>query len=141
MATITKKELVDRIADRLNLPHTQVKRVAQCLLDEIIAELVKDNRLEFRDFGVFECRRRPPRVAQNPRTLDNVHIPGKRRVRFKAGRLLKAQLDEPFAEPETQGRSHVELIQPAESESLPVRPEAQTDGPPLPDPSVTAPAS
>jgi nucleoid DNA-binding protein len=141
MATITKKELVDRIADRLNLPHTQVKRVAQCLFDEILAELVKGNRLEFRDFGVFECRRRPPRVAQNPRTLDNVHIPGKRRVRFKPGRLLKTQLGEPFAESEAQGRPQVELMQPAERVSLPARPGAKTDVPPLPGPSVSAPAS
>ena len=92
MATITKKELLDRIADRLGFSRVQVKRVVQAFLDEMVTELVKDNRLEFRDFGVFECRRRPARLAQNPKTLDRISVPSKRRVRFKPGRLLKAGL-------------------------------------------------
>ena len=56
MATITKKELIDRIAEGGNHRRVQVKKVVQQFLDEIVNELGKGNRLEFRDFGVFETK-------------------------------------------------------------------------------------
>jgi integration host factor subunit beta len=92
MATITKKELIDRIADRTGQRRIQVKRVVQQFLDEIIAELGKSNRLEFRDFGVFETKLRKARKAQNPKTLEPVEVPEKRTVKFKVGRLMKQKL-------------------------------------------------
>ena len=92
MATITKKELIDRIADGTGHRRVQVKRVVQQFLDEIIAELGRGNRLEFRDFGVFETKLRKARRAQNPKTLQPVEVPEKRTVKFKVGRLMKAKL-------------------------------------------------
>jgi integration host factor subunit beta len=68
MATITKKELIDRIADNTAGRRVQVKRVVQSFLDEIIGELGKGNRLEFRDFGVFETKIRKARKATRWRT-------------------------------------------------------------------------
>jgi integration host factor subunit beta len=92
MDTITKKDLIDRIADETGTKRVVVKRVIQRFLDEIIAELGQGNRLEFRDFGVFESRIRAARVAQNPKTLERVTVPEKRTVKFKVGRLMKAKL-------------------------------------------------
>lgn len=92
MATITKKELIDRIAERSQHKRVQVKRIVQQFLDEIIGELGKGNRLEFRDFGVFETRTRKARRAQNPKTLAPVAVPQKRTVKFKVGRLMKEKL-------------------------------------------------
>ena len=94
MATITKKELIDRIAETSNSKRVQVKRVVQQFLDEIVAELGKGNRLEFRDFGVFETKLRKARKAQNPKTLEPVAVPEKRTVKFKVGRLMKQRLGE-----------------------------------------------
>jgi integration host factor subunit beta len=94
MATITKKELIDRIADSTDQRRVQVKRVVQQFLDQIIAELGKGNRLEFRDFGVFETKLRKARRAQNPKTLQPVEVPEKRTVKFKIGRLMKQRLSE-----------------------------------------------
>lgn len=93
MATVTKKELIDRIADRTKCTRGDVKRVVQQFLDEIIDELGQGNRLEFRDFGVLETKERAPRVAQNPKTLQRVNVPAKKTVKFKVGRLLKERLD------------------------------------------------
>ena len=98
MATVTKKELIDQIADRTQTKRVLVKRVIQTFLDEIIAELSKSNRLEFRDFGVFETRTRAARIAQNPKTLERVEVPSKRTVKFKMGRLMKENLSVPAAE-------------------------------------------
>jgi integration host factor subunit beta len=92
MATITKKELIDRIADNAAQRRVQVKRVVQQFLDEIVNELGKGNRLEFRDFGVFETKIRKARKAQNPKTLEPVEVPEKRTVKFKVGRLMKQRL-------------------------------------------------
>jgi len=92
MAT-TKKDLIDRIAESTGTKRTLVKTVAQEFFDEIIAELGKGNRLEFRDFGVFETRTTRARTAQNPRTLEKVEVPAKRRVVFKPGRLMKEEVN------------------------------------------------
>ena len=78
MATVTKKELIDRIADKTQAKRVLVKQVVQAFLDEVITELGRNNRLEFRDFGVFETRTRAARVAQNPKTLERVEVPAKR---------------------------------------------------------------
>src|ERR1051326_4593958 len=94
MATITKKELIDRIAESAGSRRVQVKKVVQQFLDEIINELGKGNRLEFRDFGVFETKLRKARRAQNPKTLQPVEVPEKRTVKFKVGRLIKQKLGE-----------------------------------------------
>ena len=92
MSTITKKELIDRIAEATQAKRIVVKRVVQTFLDEVINELAADNRLEFRDFGVFETRTRTARTAQNPKTLERVKVPPKRSVKFKMGRLMKEKL-------------------------------------------------
>src|SRR5215210_4874172 len=94
MATITKKELIDRIAESAGSRRVMVKKVVQQFLDEIVAELGRGNRLEFRDFGVFETKLRKARKAQNPKTLEPVEVPEKRTVKFKVGRLMKQRLSD-----------------------------------------------
>jgi integration host factor subunit beta len=93
MATITKKELVNRIAARTGQTKSVTKDVIQLFLDEIVGELGRGNRLEFREFGVFEIKERAARKAQNPRTLDKVHVPAKRVVKFKVGRSMREAVD------------------------------------------------
>jgi tryptophanyl-tRNA synthetase len=65
------------------------KNVIQMFLDEIVRELASGNRLEFRDFGVFEVKSRRARRAQNPRTLEKVAVPPKKVVKFKVGRVMR----------------------------------------------------
>ena len=93
MTTITKKDLIDRIADRTQVKRADVKRTVQEFLDLVILELKRGNRLEFRDFGVFEIKERAARVAQNPKTLQRVEVPAKRTVKFKVGRLMRESLE------------------------------------------------
>jgi len=103
MATTTKKDLIDRIAEETNQKRTVVKKTVQSFLDNVIRELSDGNRLEFRDFGVFELRERAPRMAQNPRTLERVPVPAKKTVKFKVGRLMKEAI-------EIEGKSTVEKV-------------------------------
>jgi integration host factor subunit beta len=92
MSTITKKEIIDRIAKITQAKRVTVKGIIQAFLTEMTDELVKGNRLEFRDFGVFETRTRASRVAQNPKTLERVDVPAKKTVKFKVGRMMKDRL-------------------------------------------------
>lgn len=103
MQTITKKILVDRIADDNGMQRTQVKKVLQDFLDHVIDELGDGNRIEFRDFGVFEVKHRAARTAQNPKTLERVPVAAKRSVRFKPGRRMRIEMDKVPAE-------HVEAV-------------------------------
>jgi nucleoid DNA-binding protein len=89
----TKKDLIDRIAESTGEQQSLARRVVHQFLDEIVAELARANRLEFRDFGVFETKITPARVAQNPRTLQKVQVPAKRRVVFRVGRAVKERLN------------------------------------------------
>ena len=68
------------------------KDIIQSFLDSIIEELAAGNRLEFREFGVFETKERAARRAQNPRTLEKVSVPAKRIVKFKVGRMMRERV-------------------------------------------------
>ena len=93
MSTITKKDLVERIAQAKQLKRGEVKELLQLFLDLVIDELGRGNRIEFREFGVFEVKERAPRTAQNPKTLERVQVPARRAVKFKAGREMRDRLD------------------------------------------------
>jgi integration host factor subunit beta len=92
-STVTKKDLIERIADRTRLKRVTVKKAVQEFLDQVIVELKRGNRLEFRDFGVFEIKERAARTAQNPKTLQRVEVPPKKTVKFKVGRLMRESID------------------------------------------------
>jgi len=122
--TTTKKELVGRIADQTGQTKVVVKQVLQAFLDEIVEELANGNRLEFREFGVFEVKERRARRAQNPRTLEKVEVPAKRVVKFKVGREMRAKVCE---EPRARKR-----IEEPKSEPKPARPEVSARQPSRP---------
>ncbi|CAN5801228.1 hypothetical protein BH11PLA1_BH11PLA1_13620 [soil metagenome] len=92
MDTLTKKDLIDRVAELTRHTRNNVRDVAQTLLDLMIQELGAGKRLEFRDFGVFEIRMRKARQAQNPRTMARVSVPPRHTVKFKPGRLMRERL-------------------------------------------------
>ena len=89
MATITKKHVVEAMTAETGLDRAIVKRIVQSFFTQMVAELERGNRIEFRDFGVFEVRTRAPRRGQNPKTLERVEIAARRVVRFKEGRLMR----------------------------------------------------
>ena len=88
---MTKKELVEQVAQHTGADRGETRKIVQAFLDAVVQELNRGNRLEFRDFGVFEVRQRAPRMAQNPKTMEKVKVPAKRSVRFKPGRLMREQ--------------------------------------------------
>ncbi|MHC4174618.1 MAG: HU family DNA-binding protein [Planctomycetota bacterium] len=91
---ITKKDLIGRITRGTQAKRALVEATVQNFLSEITAELTKGNRLEFRDFGVFEIREQVLRTAHNPKTLEKIEVPAKRIVKFKMGWLMREKLSD-----------------------------------------------
>ncbi|MHC4975101.1 MAG: HU family DNA-binding protein [Planctomycetota bacterium] len=94
MATISKQDLIDRLADETGLSKARVKVVFASLLSHISEELAKGNRLEFRDFGVFDTKQVAGRPAQNPRTGEKFYVPAHNVVRFRPSRKLRTMVTE-----------------------------------------------
>ncbi len=90
--TVTKRELCERIAKKTGYSQVVTKEVIQQFLDEIIAELGRGNRMEFRNFGVFDSRVQPARKARNPRTDEIVEVPAKAVVSFKVGKSMREEV-------------------------------------------------
>ena len=92
MATTTKREIAERVAQQTGFAQVTVKQVVQVLFEDIINELAAGNRLEFREFGVFEVVVRKARTGRNPRTGETVAVPPKRVVTFKMGKVMKERV-------------------------------------------------
>lgn len=88
---MTKKEIVKDIADQVGLSQQQVKEIVQLTLEAIISTLANDpdHRIELRNFGVFQVKRRAARSARNPRTNEKVRVPAKNVVTFKPGKRME----------------------------------------------------
>ncbi len=86
---MTKKEIVRRISEDIGLTQLKTKDIVQRTLDAIIETLVREGRIELRNFGVFEVKQRAARKARNPRTGDKVYVPPKNVVTFKPGKEME----------------------------------------------------
>ncbi|HUT11100.1 MAG TPA: HU family DNA-binding protein [Thermoguttaceae bacterium] len=91
---MTKKEIVRTISEEIGLTQLQTKEIVQKTFDAIVDTLVKDKRIELRNFGVFEVKRRKPRKARNPRTSEAVFVPEKFVVTFKPGKEMEERVRE-----------------------------------------------
>ncbi len=85
---MTKKDIVKLISNHLGLPQVKTKQVVQMTFDTIIEALQEEGRIELRNFGVFEVKRRAARKARNPRTGTEVEVPAKNIVTFKPGKEM-----------------------------------------------------
>ncbi len=85
---MTKKEIIKTIASDMTLSQNVVHEVVQRVFEEIISSLVRDKRIELRNFGVFEVKVRAPRKARNPRTNQRLDVPRRAVVAFKPGKEM-----------------------------------------------------
>ena len=89
---MTKKEIVAQLAEKYNLTQVNAKGIVQGTLDAIIDDLIRYGRIELRNFGVFEVKQRAARKARNPRTGEEVLVPPKKAVVFKAGKEMEEKI-------------------------------------------------
>ena len=91
---MTKKEIVKTISDEIGLTQLKTKEIVQKTFDAIVETLVEERRIELRNFGVFEVKKRAARMARNPRTGDKVYVPEKFVVTFKPGKEMEERVRE-----------------------------------------------
>ncbi len=87
---MTKKDIVRTIAEQIDLPQLRTKELVQRTFDALIEALVREGRIELRNFGVFQIKRREARMARNPRTGEKVPVQAKSVVTFKPGKEMEA---------------------------------------------------
>ena len=90
---MTKKEIAKTIAEEMGMTTNIVQEVIQNVLDAITRALVEEGRIELRNFGVFEVRKRKAKQARNPRTGQPAFVPEQRRVRFKPGMEMAEKVE------------------------------------------------
>ncbi len=115
---MTKKEIVKTISEEIGLTQLKTKEIVQKTFDAIVETLVEEGRIELRNFGVFEVKRRAARKARNPRTNQRVDVPEKFVVTFKPGKEMEERVRQ-FEQ------------QKAEREQREQRPAPSTDASPL----------
>ena len=91
---MTKKEIVRTISEEIGMTQLQTKDIVQKTFSAIVDALVEGGRIELRNFGVFEVKRRAPRRARNPRTGAKVFVPEKFVVTFKPGKEMEDRVKE-----------------------------------------------
>lgn len=89
---MTKKEIVKVISEEIGLTQLKTKEIVQKTFDAIVDTLVTDKRIELRNFGVFEVKKRAARKARNPRTGDRVDVEEKYVVTFKPGKEMEKRV-------------------------------------------------
>lgn len=99
-STLTKKDLARAISESLGTTRLQAMEIIDKILHSITETLVEDGRVELRNFGVFDVRRRRPRIARNPRTGEKVAVPASCTVAFKPGARFRG-LNRTPSRPET----------------------------------------
>ena len=110
---MTKKEIVKTISDEIGLTQLKTKEIVQKTFDAIVETLVEEGRIELRNFGVFEVKKRAARKARNPRTGDKVFVPEKYVVTFKPGK----EMEERVRQLEEQAHKAAEAQQQAAAEN------------------------
>jgi nucleoid DNA-binding protein len=106
---VTKKEIVRQIADKLEMTQLRTKEIVQLTFDAIIDTLIEENRIELRNFGVFEVKRRKARKARNPRTKESVYVPPKNVVTFKPGKEMEERVRNMTNVPDMDDEEHAEM--------------------------------
>ena len=91
---MTKKELASKIAKQFGITQLLAREAVQMVFDDIIETLLVEGRIELRNFGVFEVKKRRARKARNPRTGERVSVPEKIAVTFKPGLEMEHRVNQ-----------------------------------------------
>jgi nucleoid DNA-binding protein len=89
---VTKKEIIKQISEEIGLTQLKTKEIVQKTFDAIVETLIREGRIELRNFGVFEVKMRKARKARNPRTGEKVDVEPKKVVTFKPGKEMEERV-------------------------------------------------
>ena len=102
---MTKRELVRQIATELNIDQVTARKIVQRTLDSVLEAVAKSGRVELRNFGVFEIKRRAARKARNPKTNEEVFVPAKNVLSFQPGKNVAKMISKSRSVPRSAGEA------------------------------------
>ncbi len=92
--SINKSQIIDKLAEKVNIPRKRAEDVVDLIFDSMSSALVAGERIEIRGFGSFVCREYGAYKGRNPRTGESIEVKPKRLPFFKVGKELKEMVDE-----------------------------------------------
>jgi integration host factor subunit beta len=138
---VTKKEIVKTISEEIGLTQLKTKEIVQKTFDAIVETLVEDRRIELRNFGVFEVKKRAARKARNPRTGQRVDVPEKFVVTFKPGKEMEEKVRQLEEREHAKTMAAKSATVAAPKPAMPSAPVSQVPGSAAPGRAPAAPSS
>lgn len=89
---MTKQDIIRRVCERLDLPKPEAAKLVQATFDALTDSLLADGRVELRNFGIFQIKRREARLGRNPKTGETVQVAPRSTVTFKPGKEMELRV-------------------------------------------------
>jgi DNA-binding protein HU-beta len=89
---MTKADLIESVAAKLDLPKGQAERAVNLIFEDIVKALRNGDKVNISGFGTFAVSERKARTGRNPKTGESIEIPASKSAKFKAGKSLKDEL-------------------------------------------------
>ena len=87
--TVTLKNIAAEIAEKHELPKKQINLIMEDLIESLVKNLKKGNRIRLAGLGILVVRKRAARMGRNPATGETIKIPAKKKIAFRAAKELK----------------------------------------------------
>ncbi len=84
-----KADIVKSVGEALNMKDKEALAVVDAIVESMKEVIIRDKRLEVRDFGVFQVKERKERIGRNPKNKKEYPIPPRKVVTFKSGKEIK----------------------------------------------------
>ncbi len=87
-----KRDIVLKISQETRIKQGIVKQIVQRTFDTVFEALKSGKRIELRNFGVFQVKKRKKRIGRNPKTGEVIPVPERLTVVFKPGLEMKKSI-------------------------------------------------
>lgn len=90
---MNKSELIEKIAARSSMPKTQIAHIIDMTINIVTESLQQEENVMLTGFGTFHIRHRTAHIGKHPRTGKDIAIHAAKIPVFKAGKILKKNLN------------------------------------------------
>jgi DNA-binding protein HU-beta len=92
---MNKSELIAALAEKNDFSKKDAEKILNSFVEVVSSSLSKGEKVQLIGFGTFDVKKRPARVARNPRTGAEIKIAASKAPAFKAGKALKDKVNTP----------------------------------------------
>jgi DNA-binding protein HU-beta/integration host factor subunit beta len=124
MGNITKKDLVERIADATGLTQVDTKIVIESFLEAVANSLQEGRNIEIRGFGRFKIKEKGARTARNPRTNEHIQVEAGYKPVFEASKELRKRVNDQYLASRDASQGDSPMALPGQQAGSPDSPQA-----------------